>query len=101
MRFLFLLFLPIMTFAQQECKEKKVTYSLQLFSTKAVQLFDKSKIAETDSIVVEDVCIKGEKVYRVLIPQEGEMYAEEAKERYSKHYKDCFIVKYIDGKRYN
>jgi hypothetical protein len=102
MRFLFLLFLPIMTFAQQqECKEKKVTYSLQLFSTKAVQLFDKSKIAETDSIVIEDVCIKGEKVYRVLIPQEGEMYAEEAKERYSKHYKDCFIVKYIDGKRYN
>jgi hypothetical protein len=50
---------------------------------------------------VEAVCVKGEKYYRILIPQESQMLAYEAKERYSKYYKDCFIVKYIDGKRYN
>ena len=101
MRFLLLLLLPIMTFAQQECAEKKVTYSLQLFSTKTIELFDGSNIAPNDSMSVEAVCVKGEKYYRVLIPQESQMFAYEAKELYSKHYKDCFIVKYIDGKRYN
>jgi hypothetical protein len=101
MRFLFLLFLPIMTFAQTPCESKQVTYSLQLFSTKSLEVFDRSKIAETDSVVVEEVCVKGEKRFRILLPQESEMFAYEAKERYSKQFKDCFIVKYIDDKRYN
>lgn len=101
MRFLILLLLPFMAFAQQECADKKVTYSLQLFSTKTFELFDGSHIALNDSIAVETACVKGEKVYRILIPQESQMFAYEAKERYSKQYKDCFIVKYIDGKRYN
>jgi hypothetical protein len=101
MRFLFLLFLPIMTFAQTPCESKQVTYSLQLFSTKSLEVFDRSKIAETDSVVVEEVCVKGEKRYRILLPQVSELFAYEAKERYSKQFKDCFIVKYIDDKRYN
>ena len=103
MRFLFLLFLPIMTFAQtqKQCEAKKVTYSLQLFSTKSLEIFDRSKIAETDSVVIEEVCVKGEKRFRILLPQESEMFAYETKERYSKEFKDCFIVKYIDNKRYN
>ena len=103
MRFLFLLFLPIMTFAQTPCEAKKVTYSLQLFSTKSIELFDRSKIdsVDYDSLKFEEVCVKGEKRFRVIIPQQSEMQAYETKERYSKIYKDCFIVKYIDDKRYN
>jgi hypothetical protein len=101
MRFLIFLFLPFMAFAQQECAEKNVTYSLQLFSTKSLEIFDKQHISPDDSIAVETVCVKGEKRYRILIPQRSELFAYEAKERYSKHFKDCFIVKYVDDKRYN
>lgn len=104
MRFLIIiLFFPIMTFAQSKCETKKVTYALQLFSTKSVELFDRSKIdsIDYDSLKFEEVCVNGEKRFRVIIPQDSEMQAYETKSRYSKTYKDCFIVKYIDNKRYN
>ncbi len=101
MQFLFILLFPIQFFAQTDCKKAEVTYSLQIFSTKDVQLFGATHIEPTDTFVVEEVCIKGEKRFRILIPQQSELFARDAKERYSKHYPDCFIVRYIDGKRYN
>lgn len=101
MKILTLLFLPIFAFSQLDCKESNVTYSLQLFSTKNIQLFDGTHIDQNDTIVVEEACIKDQKVFRILIPQENQMFAEQSKDRYSKFYKGCFIVKYIDGKRYN
>lgn len=101
MKFLFFLLLPISIFAQTDCIKSTVTYSLQIFSTKDVQLFDAGNIEPNDTIVVEEVCIKGEKRFRILIPQKSELNAFDAKDRYSKFFKDCFIVKYIDGKRYN
>lgn len=101
MKLLLLLLFPITVFAQTDCKTANVTYSLQLFSTKNVQLFDATHIEPTDTIVVEEVCIKGEKRFRIMIPQKSEMFAQDAKSKYSKFWKDCFIVKYVDGKRYN
>ncbi|MCF8342432.1 MAG: hypothetical protein K9I82_15760 [Chitinophagaceae bacterium] len=101
MKFLFILLFPITVFAQTDCKTANVTYSLQLFSTKNVQLFDATHIEPTDTIVVEEVCVKGEKRFRIMIPQDSELFAKDAKLKYSKFWKDCFIVKYVDGKRYN
>jgi hypothetical protein len=101
MQLLLLLLFPIHFFAQTDCKTANVTYSLQLFSTKNIQLFDGTHIDQNDTIVVEEACIKDQKVFRIMIPQENQMFAEQSKDRYSKFYKGCFIVKYIDGKRYN
>lgn len=101
MQFLLILLFPIQFFAQTDCKKAEVTYSLQIFSTKDVQLFDASHIEPTDTFLVEEVCIKGEKRFRILIPQENKQFAEQAKNKYSEHYPGCFIVIYYDGKRYN
>ena len=101
MKFLFILLFPITVFAQTDCKTANVTYSLQLFSTKNIQLFDATHIEPTDTIVVEEVCVKDQKVFRIMIPQDSELFAKDAKERYSEHYPGCFIVRYIDVKRYN
>lgn len=114
MKFLIFLFLPFLTFAQQttddqktdqntnqKCEAKKITYSLQLQSTVSIDLFDWNKVDPKDSTSVEEICSAKGKYYRILIPQESKLFAEESKERYSKTFKDCFIVKYVDGKRYN
>jgi hypothetical protein len=99
-KIILLMLLPISIFGQT-CHETKIDYAVQLFSTRSVELFNKKNVQQSDSLTFEKVCLKEEVKYRVLIPCDNLEKAEETRSRYTKIYPDCFIVKYVNRKRYN
>ena len=94
------LLLPISVFGQN-CHEAKIDYAVQIFSTRTVELFDGKHIQQEDSLIIEKVCLKDKANYRILVHSAGFNEAEQLREYYKKWYPDCFVVKYVNRKRYN
>ena len=99
-KIILLLLLPIAIFGQK-CNDTKIDYAVQLFSTRAIELFDGKHIQPTDSLIFEKVCLKEETKYRVLVSTTDSENAAQLKAYYAKWYPDCFVVKYVNRKRYN
>ena len=88
------------------CQAARVEYAVQIASVTDPHFFvmHKGFVDVIDNFETEKVCLAdGKVVYRILIEAEDLIDAQIKHSHYirTKYYSDAFIVKYVNGKRYN
>lgn len=86
-----------------EAQKEKITYKVQVFSSKSINKDNFKHFIKTNRCEIEYVKINGEDLYRYLIiPNENNLIsANKILDDVSKYYLNPFIVQYYKNKRNN
>jgi hypothetical protein len=93
-------------FPATPCQAARIDYAVQIASVTDPNMFVAHRGFRDviDNFETEKVCLPdGKVVYRILIPAEDFVSAGIIHSHYirTRYYSDAFIVKYVNGKRYN
>jgi hypothetical protein len=93
-------------FPATPCQAARLDFAVQIASVTDPNLFVAHKGFRDviDNFETEKVCLSdGKVVYRILIPAEDLVEAQIKHSHYirTRYYSDAFIVKFVNGKRYN